>query len=78
MYTKTLKHLTILKEELESLLESHSEKMLNTKIMELQDDIERNVINNINETIEEIEIIIENIESGTYEVGNNNEEDDDY
>ena len=76
MYTKTLKHLTIIREELENLLESHSEKALQTKSFELQDDIERNVINPINDVIEQIELITEDIESGTYEVGNNDEDDD--
>jgi anti-sigma28 factor (negative regulator of flagellin synthesis) len=76
MYTKTLKHLSIIKDELENLLESHSEKVLDTKSFELQDDIERNVINSINEVIEQIEMISEDIENGTYEI--DVEDDDEY
>jgi len=76
MYTKTLKHLSIIKDELENLLESHSEKVLDTKSFELQDDIERNVINSINEIIEQIEIISEDIENGTYEI--DMEDDEEY
>lgn len=76
MYTKTIKHLSIIREELENLLESHSDKVLDTKSFELQDDIERNVINSINEIIEQIEIISEDIESGTYE--EDIDEDEDY
>jgi len=76
MYTKTLKHLSIIKDELENLLESHSEKVLDTKSFELQDDIERNVINSINEVIEQIEMITEDIENGTYEI--DVEDDEEY
>ena len=76
MYTKTLKHLSIIKDELENLLESHSEKVLDTKSFELQDDIERNVINSINEVIEQIEMISEDIENGTYEI--DVEDDEEY
>ena len=76
MYTKTLKHLSIIKDELENLLESHSEKVLDTKSYELQDDIERNVINSINEVIEQIEMITEDIENGTYEI--DVEDDEEY
>ena len=76
MYAKTLKHLTILRDELEALLETHSEKMLNTPNLELQDDIERDVIGSINETIEEIDLIIESIEAGSYESNNMDSEDD--
>jgi len=76
MYTKTLKHLSIIKDELENLLESHSEKVLDTKSFELQDDIERNVINSINEVIEQIEMISEDIENGTYEI--DMEDDEEY
>ena len=76
MYTKTLKHLSIIKDELENLLESHSEKVLDTKSYELQDDIERNVINSINEVIEQIEMISEDIENGTYEI--DVEDDEEY
>ena len=76
MYTKTLKHLSIIKDELENLLESHSEKVLDTKSYELQDDIERNVINSINEVIEQIEMISEDIENGTYEI--DMEDDEEY
>ena len=75
MYTKTIKHLSIIREELENLLESHSDKVLDTKSFELQDDIERNVINSINEIIEQIEIISEDIESGTYEEDIDDDED---
>ena len=76
MYTKTLKHLSIIKDELENLLESHSEKVLDTKSYELQDDIERNIINSINEVIEQIEMISEDIENGTYEI--DVEDDEEY
>jgi RNA polymerase-binding transcription factor DksA len=76
MYTKTLKHLSIIKDELENLLESHSEKVLDTKSYELQDDIERNIINSINEVIEQIEMITEDIENGTYEI--DVEDDEEY
>ena len=76
MYTKTLKHLSIIKDELENLLESHSEKVLDTKSYELQDDIERNIINSINEVIEQIEMISEDIENGTYEI--DMEDDEEY
>ena len=76
MYTKTLKHLTVIREELEELLDEHSEKLLNTKSIDLQDDIEKNIINVLNEVVEQIDIIIENIETGSYE--SNDDFNDDY
>jgi hypothetical protein len=67
MYTKTLRNLTIIREELEGLLDNHSEKLLNTKSVDLQDDIEKNIINVLNEVIEQIDVITENIETGSYD-----------
>lgn len=78
MYTKTIKLLGDTRRELEDLLETSSEKLLNTKSPELQGDIERNIIDRINEIIEEIEIITENIETGFYETENDMNSDDDY
>jgi len=76
MYTKTLKHLTVIREELEELLDEHSEKLLNTKSIDLQDDIEKNIINVLNEVVEQIDVITENIETGSYE--SNDDFNDDY
>jgi predicted DNA-binding protein len=67
MYTKTLKHLTIIQEELETLLDNYSEKLLNTKSVDLQDDIEKNIINALNDVVEQIDVITENIETGSYD-----------
>jgi hypothetical protein len=76
MHTKTLKHLTVIREELEGLLDEHSEKLLNTKSIDLQDDIEKNIINVLNEVVEQIDVITENIETGSYE--SNDDFNDDY
>lgn len=78
MQTKTIKVLNDTRIELEGLLESYSEKLLDVKSLELQDDIERTIIDRINEIIEEIEIITENIENGFYETNDDMDSDDDY
>ena len=43
MYTKTIKHLTTVREGLEELLDDHSEKMLAAQSIDLQNDIEKNI-----------------------------------
>lgn len=68
MYGKTLKQLLSFKDELNTLLESRSDKLLDsTNSTDLQEELQRNVIDYISETIEQIDIIIENIESGEYD-----------
>ena len=76
MYTKTIKHLTTVRGTLEELLDEHSEKILNVRSIDLQNDIEKDVIDPIKETLEQIDIIIDNIETGSYD--SNDEFDDDY
>lgn len=75
MYTKTIKHLTTVREGLEELLDDHSEKMLAAQSIDLQNDIEKNIIDPIKETLEQIEVIIDNIESGSYDSNDNYEDD---
>jgi RNA polymerase-binding transcription factor DksA len=68
MHSKTLKQLTSFRDELNGILENKSDKLLDsTNSLELQEEIERKVVNFLSETIEEIDIIIENIENGEYD-----------
>lgn len=77
MHGKTLKQLLSLKDELSSVLESRSDKLLDsTNSAELQEELQRNVIDYISETIEQIDITIENIENGEYDQTSDDEFDD--
>jgi RNA polymerase-binding transcription factor DksA len=77
MHSKTLKQLLSLKDELSGALETKSDKLLDsTTSAELQEEIQRNVINFISETIEQIDIILENIENGGYDEEFDEEFDD--
>lgn len=77
MHGKTLKQLLSFKDELNTLLESRSDKLLDsTNSTDLQEELQRNVIDYISETIEQIDIIIENIESGEYDQTSDEEFDD--
>ena len=77
MHGKTLKQLLSLKDELSSVLETRSDKLLDsTNSAELQEELQRNVIDYISETIEQIDITIENIENGEYDQTSDDEFDD--
>jgi RNA polymerase-binding transcription factor DksA len=77
MHGKTLKQLLSMKDELNSILESRSDKLLDsTNSAELQEELQRNVIDYISETIEQIDITIENIENGEYDQNSDDEFDD--
>ena len=77
MYTKTIKHLTTVRGTLEELLDEHSEKILNVQSIDLQNDIEKDIIDPIKETLEQIDIIIDNIETGSYDSNDEFDDDDD-
>jgi hypothetical protein len=78
MHGKTIKQLLALKEELNSILETRSEKLLeSTKSSYLQEELQRNVVDYLSETIDQIDMIMDNIEGGEYDE-NDNEELDDY
>jgi hypothetical protein len=73
MYAKVLKHLNLLREELQDIIDGQSDRLLeSTKSAQLQDDIQRNVIDTITSAIEEIDVIIDAIDSDDY---NENDED---
>lgn len=79
MHSKTLKQLLSFKDELNGILENKTDKLLDsTDSPELQEEIQRKVINFISETIEEIDIILENIENGDYSDSSDDEYDYDY
>lgn len=68
MYTKTIKQIMSIKDELSDIIEFKTEKLFDsTDSNELQNDLQRNVIDYISDTIEQIDIILENIESGEYD-----------
>jgi len=72
MYAKVLKHLNSIREELQDIIDGQSDRLLeSTKSTQLQDDIQRNVIDTITSAIEEIDNIIDAIDSDDY-----NETDD--
>lgn len=74
MNINTLTQLIEIKEELSLIVDSKSESLLeSTEQEDLQSEIERNVIDYMKETIEQIEIIIEGIEKGDYEDSNIND-----
>jgi RNA polymerase-binding transcription factor DksA len=74
MNINTLTRLIEIKEELNLIVDSKSESLLeSTEQEDLQSEIERNVIDYMKETIEQIEIIIEGIEKGDYEDSNIND-----
>ena len=78
MHGKTIKQLLSLKDELNSILETRSEKLLDsTKSSNLQEELQRNIVDYLSETIDQIDMIMDNIEGGEYDE-NDNEELDDY
>ncbi len=77
MHGKTLKQLLSFKDELNTLLENRTDKLLySTNSADLQEELQRDVIDYVSETIEQIDIIIENIESGEYDQTSDEELDD--
>jgi RNA polymerase-binding transcription factor DksA len=76
MHHKTLKQLNTLRDNLSELHENSTDKLIeSTNSNDLQNEIQRNVINYITETIDQIDIIMENIENGEYDETTNNDED---
>lgn len=68
MHTKVIRNITKLKEELETLLETHTDKVLDsTKSEKLQGDIQRDVLNYMSDTIDEITNLLESIDDGDYD-----------
>jgi hypothetical protein len=77
MHGKTIKQLLNLKDDLNSVIEIRGEKVLDsTNKSELQEDLQRNIIDYITETIEQIDLMIDNIESGEYDQTPDEEFDD--
>jgi hypothetical protein len=59
------------------VIEIRGEKVLDsTNKSELQEDLQRNIIDYITETIEQIDLMIDNIESGEYDQTPDEEFDD--
>jgi hypothetical protein len=76
MHHKTLKQLNTLRDNLSELHENSTDKLIeSTNSNDLQNEIQRNVINYITETIDQIDIIMENIDNGEYDETTNNDED---
>jgi RNA polymerase-binding transcription factor DksA len=76
MHHKTLKQLNTLRDNLNELYENSTDKLIeSTNSNDLQNEIQRNVINYITETIDQIDIIMENIDNGEYDETTNNDED---
>lgn len=76
MHEKIINELLSLREELSILSDKYGESILHiTSSNDLQNDIQINVINFLNEANDEIDVIIENIESGEYD--KNDDEFDD-
>jgi uncharacterized protein YoxC len=74
MYSKALKHLNQIREELTDIIDGQSERLLDsTKSPQLQDDMQRNVIDLINETIEGIDNIVDSIDRDEYSDDEENE-----
>jgi len=77
MHGKTIKQLLNLKDDLNSVIEIRGEKVLDsTNKSELQEDLQKNIIDYITETIEQIDLMIDNIESGEYDQTPDEEFDD--
>jgi hypothetical protein len=77
MHGKTIKQLLSIKDELNTIIEGGSDKLLDsTNSPDLQEELQINVINYISETIEQIDVILENIESGEYDEEPDEEFDD--
>lgn len=75
MYAKVLKHLNSIREELQDIIDGQTDRLLDsTKSIELQNDIQRNVIDSITNTIDEIDTITDAIDNDEY----NNDEDNYY
>lgn len=75
MYAKVLKHLNSIREELQDIIDGQTDRLLDsTKSTELQNDIQRNVIDSITNTIDEIDTITDAIDNDEY----NNDEDNYY
>lgn len=75
MYAKVLKHLNSVREELQDIIDGQSDRLLDsTKSTQLQDDIQRNVIDTINSAIEEIDYIIDGIDGNDYNDDEDNED----
>ena len=77
MHGKTIKQLLSIKDELNTIIEGESDKLLDsTNSPDLQEELQINVLNYILETIEQIDIILENIESEEYDQNPDDEFDD--
>jgi RNA polymerase-binding transcription factor DksA len=77
MHGKILKQLLSFKDDLNSVLETKTDKLLDsTDSVELQEELQRNVIDYVSETIEQIDIILENIENGEYDEPIDDERED--
>jgi hypothetical protein len=75
MHSETLKLLYQFKDNLVTLTESKGEVLINsTNSIDLENELETKVVGYINETIEEIDTIIGDIEDGVY----NETSDDEY
>lgn len=75
MYDKVLKHLNSIREELQDIIDGQSDRLLDsTKSTQLQDEIQRNVIDTITSAIEEIDYIIDGIDGGDYNDDEDNED----
>jgi hypothetical protein len=76
MNAKTLKSLNTLRDLLNDTVETNCEKILDLiKSDDLQTDFQTNVVNYIIEVVEEIDNIVESIESGEYDNNANNEDE---
>jgi hypothetical protein len=76
MHHKTLKQLNSLRDSISELYENNADKIIeSTESGDLQSELQRNVINYLTETIEQIDIIMENIENGEYDEAVDNDED---
>ncbi len=68
MEANAVNELTKLKNDINTLIESRGEKIMDsTESVELQNDLQRNVIDFMNETIEQIDLLLENITNGDYD-----------
>ena len=67
MYTKTLKELTNIKDQIMEIIDNHGEILIeSTKSEYLQDELRRNILDVLLQINEDIELISENIDSGEY------------
>ena len=68
MYSSILNQLNSIREELTDIIDGKSEKLIDsTRSIKLKDEIQKNVLDMITQTIDEIDTIVDDIDNNEYD-----------